>query len=126
MVSNIIASLSQLPTPGPPRRERVGCTRRCRVEMLSVESKPGVLVPAAFPAADPDTGAWAGAGEAGCWLLPARDLLAAALPLRAPTMSGRDEGGEGVLGGDGREGRVRRRRLGLLVCGAAIPLALEH
>ncbi len=113
MVSNIITSLSQVPTPGPPRRERVGCTRRCCVEMLSVASNPCVLTPAAPPTADADRGGWGGAGEAGCWLLPARCLVAAALPLRALTIAGCDKGGEGELEEDGREGRALRRRLGL-------------
>ena len=81
-------SLSQLPTPGPPRRERAGCTRRCRIEMLSVESNPCVLTPAAPPAADAERRGWGGAGEAGCWLLPERDLVVAALVLRALTMAG--------------------------------------
>lgn len=82
MVSRIITSVSQLPTPGPPRRERVGKTRFCRVFIPSFELE-----------ACADTGGFfgvAGAGDdedaTGCWVAATRSARALAELLRAPTM----------------------------------------
>lgn len=83
IVSRIITSVSQFPTPGPPRRERVGNTRFWRVFIPSFA--------AGACAVDFGLLGWNGAGDdedaVGCWRLPARGRPALALPLRALDMS---------------------------------------
>ena len=108
IVSSIITSLSQLPTPGPPRRVRVGSTRRCRVDMLS--DGPTTCGWPSAPGAGASVRGGAGDEEdaVGCWRLPERDLLAAAFPLRALTMFRVVSAARVSRGDDGSFGRVQR------------------
>ncbi len=104
IVSRIITSVSQLPTPGPPRRERVGKTRFCRVFMPAFATG-GCASDCGLPACG-------GAGDeedaVGCWLLAARGRAALGLPLRALAIATpqRQESG-----GVGRCPARRRRQL---------------
>lgn len=89
MVSRIITSVSQVPTPGPPRRERVGSTRFCLVFIPSFE-----LEACAEGGGCGCRGVAGGAGAAGddeeavaCWRLAARDPRVLTTPPRAPTMA---------------------------------------